>query len=157
MKTLLVMRRPTTMYSALQNSWPFFFFFTCIPYAVTLSAFSCHPDGKCWGQFSIENTQSFLKSVPSSTAFQKVILHLVMGYPFCESAHTHTELLSAGPWSQWVSSFLLLNSTDQRAASSGQLSGGTEGNTNTERVKVKPLHLRLKHKTENIIHLPQGR
>lgn len=51
-----------------------------------------------------------------------------MGYPFCESAHTHTELLSARPCSQRVSSFLLLNSTDQRAASSGQLPGGTEGN-----------------------------
>lgn len=31
MKTLLVMRRPTTMYSALQNSWPFFFFFYMHP------------------------------------------------------------------------------------------------------------------------------
>lgn len=96
---------------------------------------------------------SFLKSVPTSTAFQKVILRPIMGYPFCESAHTHTELLSAGPRSQRVSSFLLLNSTDQRAASSGQLPGGTEGNWNTERVKVKPLLLQLKHKTQIITRL----
>jgi len=126
------------------------FLITCILCAVTLSAFSCHPDGKCWGRFSIENTQSFLKSVPTSTAFQKVILHPVMGYPFSESAHRHTELLSAGPWSQWVSSFLLLNSTDQRATSSGQLPGGTEGNTNTRASKSQASSLTAQ--TQNIEH-----